>query len=284
MNDMEIKELREGRLSIALKLAEEFDMVTDGEGKLCGLGAWIDGRLVGVCLGRVGRTMHSSELMFVHVNGLYRGQGIARRLVEAWKLCLRHAGVDNLATEYIVGNGQPSPRPFLEAVGFSNLRQGETLVSMRLDVLAASEWAKEPEKKEPGLHRLSDLTPSDLSSVDNAMRRHFPSFATLQSVRGELLGDLSWVFLDENGDVKISLLFSEEEGNLYLHSLYCATGWQRHLPELLRLALSSACARSDHYERIYVTCINEASYQIVKRIVQGLPHQERTAWRMYMKL
>ncbi len=284
MKNIEIKELREEQLSAALELAEEFDMVTDGNGRLHGLGAWMDGRLVGVCLGRVGHAMHSAELMFVHVNGLYRGQGIARRLVETWIQCLRHAGVDSLATEYIVGNGQPSPRPFLEALGFSGLRQGETLVSMRLDVLAISEWVKEPEKKESGIRRMSDLTPSDLSCVDNAMRRHLPPYATLQSVRGELLSDLSWVFLDENGEVKLSLLFSEEEDDLYLHSLYCAAGWQRHLPVLLRMALSNACAQSDRYERIYVTCINDASYRIVKRVVQGLPHQERTAWRMYMKL
>lgn len=280
---MKITELKEEQLAAALAHAEEFDMVSAGEGRLGGLGAYEGERLAGVCLGRVGHT-HTSELMFVHVNGRYRGQGIARRLVEAWKQSMRRGGVRSLATEFITGNGQQSPCPFLEALGFSGLRQGETLISMRLDALQASDWAKEPEKKEPRLLRLSDLSPSDFSLLDGAMRHHLPSFATLQSVKGELLRDLSWVLEDEQGAVKLSLLFSEEDDMLYLHSLYCAEGWQRYLPVLLHQALSGACAQSDRYERIYVTCINEASYRIARRIVQDLPHMERSSWRMYMQI
>lgn len=280
---MKIAALKEETLAFAQELAEEFGMFSPGDDRLTALGAWQDERLAGVCLGRLGQT-GVAELMFVHVNGLFRGKGIARDLVEKWKLGAQRAGMHCMVAEYITGNGQTDPSPFLEALGFSDLRRGETLFSTRLDVLGESEWSQPSGPAAQGFVRLSDMSQSAFSQLGSTMRRDLPQFATLQSVRGELLRDLSWVLQDKSGMVRLSLLFSREGGVLYLHSLYCEKGWQQYMLPLIHLALSEACAQADHYERIYVTCINEASSRIVQRIVRGLPHQQRTAWRMYLQL
>lgn len=281
---MKITRLNDAALEQAQKLAETFGMFSDGDDEPVAVGAWQDDRLIGVCMGRLGRTSGTAELMFVHVNGLFRGRGIARDMVEVWKQGAQREGMRRLAVEFIVENGQSNPRAFLEALGFSGLRQCETLFSARLAVLAGSEWAQPPKKVTQPFVRLSELSQPDFSRLRIAMQHSLPRYAVPQSVQGELLRELSWVLWDEKGAVRLSLLFSEEDDVLYLHSLYCEKGWHKYIPELLHLSLSHACAQSDRYERIYVTCINDSTRRLVQRIAQGLPYQQRTAWRMYLQI
>lgn len=281
---MKITVLKDKTLVPAQKLAETFGIFSSKDEHLVTLGAWQDERLIGVCMGRLNRASDTVELMFIHVHGLYRGRGIARAMVEAWKQSAQRAGIKRFSVEFITGNGQLSPRPFLEALGFSGLRQYETMLHTRLAILAESEWAQPPKKVTQPFVRLSELSEPDFSRLCIMMQRNLPQVAAPQSVQGKLLRELSWILLDNKGTVRLSLLFSEDHGVLCVNSLYCEKGWHQHIPELLHLSLSHACAQSDRYERIYAICINDSCYRLVQWITRGLPHQQRTAWQMYLQI
>ena len=56
------------------------------------------------------------------------------------------------------------------------------------------------------------------------------------------------------------------EGSLYLDSLYCAKGCERHLPGALRGMLHQTIGIKETYSRMYLTCINSASYRLLRKI------------------
>jgi GNAT superfamily N-acetyltransferase len=275
---IKIRKLKDEELQRAQWLARKFGYDIEQEKQPLALGACEDEKLIGFCLGRAGI---SAELFFFYVHGRFRRRGIARRLVDTFVQLARSMGQEQVVAEFIT-DGKTSPYLLLDALGFSGLQQCGTLLIVPLGALALSEWAEPPAAEAAGMfQQVSSLSEEAFSTYRKALKRSAPPFANLDAVQGILLKELSWFLADENGTVRNSLLFADYDGELYLHSLYFAKGWERGLPTLIHLALSGAVAQADRYDRLYVACMSQASYRLAMRIGEELPITQRTAWRMY---
>lgn len=244
-------------------------------------GAWEDERLVGLCLGRLGA---AAELAYVYVHGLYRRQGVARTLVERLKQAARERHAARLVAQFISSGRRAQEQRFLAALGFSGLQQGETLLSMTLAELEQSSWAQAPATRgTPPLEQIDELSAKRFAQYKLALHRALPDIAGLPAVQGTLRKELSYVLMTE-GEVRLTALVSDYEGDLYLGAFYCAPGWERRLPELVHTLFYRLTQEEAQDRRLYVTCVNAPSYRLAVRLADGLSFTERTAWRMYLPL
>lgn len=238
-------------------------------------------RLVGVCTGNLGA---AAELVFVFVHGLFRHQGIGHELVEQFVQAAKDAHVKRVVAQFITGTGEVrNEEAFLSSVGFSNLTQGEVLLTAPVHALSHSPWAQPPKAiSTQKLTCLADMNPSEFLRYKQALSI-LPDFLQVSRVKGTLLPELSFTCMQE-GAVRLSLLVSDYEGILYLDSLYCAKGWERHLPGAVQSMLHRALGIRETGSKICLTCINPTSYRLAMKITRELPVLQRTAWRMYREL
>lgn len=254
---------------------------TNGYSLVVGVRTEDNGRLIGVCTGNLGL---AAELEFVFVHGLFRHQGIGHKLVEHFVRAVGNAHAERIVAQFITGTGEERNEvSFLSSVGFSGLTQGETILSAPVRALSDSPWAQPPEEK--AVRKLTCLADMEYSEflLYKQLLSNLPDFVQLKELDGSLLRELSFVCIQEN-QVRLSLLVSDHEGSLYLDSLYCAKGWERHLPGALQSMLHRALEMNETYSQLYLTCINQASYRLAQKIAQDIPVLERTAWRMYRRL
>jgi hypothetical protein len=157
---------------------------------------------------------------------------------------------------------------FFENNGFETVETGNTLFSFRLSDLKQSAMFRKLKEIEP----LKNTVPMNRlpgTVFENFSRKigvSVPPELAPVNAQGKIIGDLSPGYIESN-NVAAFVIITSLNGRLYINSAYTDSAHRNHLIKLLGQALVAAAEKYPQYEEMGVTAANQASMNLVQKLI-----------------